>query len=42
MGADQDEPGEILRQSHHTQSCVHREYLFVEGEPGPRDPLLLS
>jgi hypothetical protein len=42
LGADQDEPGKMFPQSHHTQGCVDREYLFLEVKLGPRDPFLLS
>ena len=41
MGAEQDEPCEILRQSHHAQGCVHREHLLFEGEAGARNAFFL-
>ncbi len=41
MGTEQDKPCKMFRQSHHAQGRVHRENLFLEGEAGPRDPLLV-
>ena len=42
VGAEEDEPCEVLGQSHHTERSVDGQDLLFQGKTGPRQPFFVA